>query len=202
MGGLSLIVAVMPTMGLVVLCTGLALTRIAGRGPGRTTWTPNTRYSHSGAVEYLYVPCVRMSGRGATAESRRWVQAVPIVKKTAKWIYYASDSWNRREAVVGPGRISREAFETDTRGYRRGVIPVPVDSQLAGRAGRLFFATRQAADHHLHRAEREPAKPVAPQAAVIKQLRRAMADAHPDRGGTAERFIQARRRYQAELRQA
>jgi hypothetical protein len=27
-----------------------------------------------------------------------------------------------------------------------------------------------------------------------------MADAHPDRGGTAEQFIQARRRYQMALR--
>jgi hypothetical protein len=34
MGGLSLIVAVMPTISLVALCTGLALTRIAGRRPG------------------------------------------------------------------------------------------------------------------------------------------------------------------------
>ena len=56
MGGLSLIVAVMPTMGLVALCTGLVLTRIAGRGSGRKTWLLNTGYSHSGAVEYLYVP--------------------------------------------------------------------------------------------------------------------------------------------------
>jgi hypothetical protein len=29
-----------------------------------------------------------------------------------------------------------------------------------------------------------------------------MADAHPDRGGTAEQFIQARRRYQTALRSA
>jgi hypothetical protein len=29
-----------------------------------------------------------------------------------------------------------------------------------------------------------------------------MADAHPDRGGTAEQFIQARRRYQTVLRPA
>jgi hypothetical protein len=42
----------------------------------------------------------------------------------------------------------------------------------------------------------------APQAPLIKELRRAMADAHPDRGGTAEQFIQARRRYQTVLRPA
>jgi hypothetical protein len=222
MGGLSLIVAVMPTMSLVALCAGLALTRIAGRrtepsdadgwlrgvdalmrvAAGRKTWPPNTEYRHCGAVEYLYVPCVRMSGNGSAGEPRRWVQAVPIVKKTAKLIYYASDSWDRREAVVSPGCISREAFETDTWGYQCGVIPVPGDRHLARPPGRLFFATRQAAERHLRCGEREPARQAAPPAALIKELRRAMLDAHPDRGGTAERFIQARCRYQAGLRQA
>ena len=38
-----------------------------------------------------------------------------IVKKTAKLIYYASDSFDRREAVVSPGCISREQLQTDTR---------------------------------------------------------------------------------------
>jgi hypothetical protein len=143
-----------------------------------------------------------MSGDGSAAEPRRWVQEVPIVKKTAKLIYYASDSWDRREAVVSPGCISREAFEADTWGYRPGVIPIPGDRYLAGPAGRLFFATRQAAEHYLRRGDRELAKQIAPPAAFIKELRRAMLDAHPDRGGTAERFIQARCRYQAGLRQA
>ncbi len=149
MGGLSLIVAVMPTVGLVALGTGLVLTRIAGRGSGRKTWLLDTGSSHSGAVEYLYVPCVRMSGSGSMAEPRRWVQEVQIVKKTAKLIYYASDSWDRREAIVSPGCISREQFETDTRcrgycprghpcrhGYPAGVIPVPGDRHRPGPAGR------------------------------------------------------------------
>ncbi len=233
MGGLSLMVALMPTMGLVALGTGLVLTRITGRSPGRKTWLLNTGYSHSGAVEYLYVPCVRMSGSGSMAEPRRWVQEVQIVKKTAKLIYYASDSWDRREAVVSPGCISREQFETDTRcrgycpadtrgvrcarhgytwehcrhgehrcchGYPAGVIPVPSDRHRPGPAGRLFFATRQAAEDELNRAERGRAEQGARQPPPIRQLRRAMADAHPDRGGTAEQFIQARRRYQMALR--
>jgi hypothetical protein len=34
----------------------------------------------------------------------------------------------------------------------------------------------------------------------LRLLRRAMAGAHPDRGGTAEQFIEARRRYQTALR--
>jgi hypothetical protein len=146
---------------------------------------------------------------------------VPIVKKTAKLIYYASDSWDRSEAVVSPGCISREQFETDTRcrdtcpwegcphgedrccrGYPAGVIPVPGHRHRPGPAGRLFFATRQAAEDHLHRREGERALQALPQAPLIKELRRAMADAHPDRGGTAEQFIQALRRYQTVLRAA
>ena len=140
------------------------------------------RLSASGAViEYLYVPCVRIRHDGHSAEMRRWVQAVPIIKKTAKWIYYASESWNRREAVVSPGCISREQFEANT--------------------GPLLFATREAAEGELSRGEPEQAGPTAPDAALLKGLRRAMADAHPDRGGTVEQFIRARRRYQAVLEQ-
>jgi hypothetical protein len=163
-------------------------------------WAPKAGASDAAPVEYLYVPCIRVRRHGQSAETRRWVQAVPIVRKTTNWIYYASDSWNRREAVVGPGRISREQFETDGHGYPAGVIPVPGDRHVAGPAGRLFFATRQAAEHHLHREEREPVKQAEPPAALIKRLRRAMADAHPDRGGTVEQFTQARRRYQTALR--
>jgi hypothetical protein len=168
----------------------------------RPRWVraPKAGASDTAPVEYLYVPCTRVRHHGRSAETRRWVQEVPIVRKTAKWIYYASDSWNRCEAVVGPGRISRELFETATRGYPAGLIPVPGDRHLAGPAGRLFFATRQTAEHHLQRGEREPVKQAAPQAALIERLRRAMADAHPDRGGTVEQFIQARRRYQTALR--
>jgi hypothetical protein len=223
---------------------------------------------------YLYVPCVRNPHSGYSAGTRRWVQEVPIVKKTAKLIYYTSDSWDRREAVVSPGCISREQFETDTRcretcprdiaglvcaphgrghrhcvhvlapgrhchapggcgddcpadtrdwrcaqhgytwehcphgedrcrhGYPAGVIPVPGHRHRPGPAGRLFFATRQAAEDHLHPRESERAQQAVPQAPLIKELRRAMADAHPDRGGTAEQFIQAHRRYQTVLRAA
>ena len=193
---------------------------------------------------------------------------MPIVKKTATLIYYTSDSWDRREAVVSPGCISREQFEADTRcrehcprdaagpvcaahgrghrhcvhvlapgrgcyapggcgqdcpadtrgvrcarhgytwehcphgedrchGYPAGVIPVP--GHRPGQAARLFFATRQAAEDHLYRADGRQAGQAAPHAPHIKELRRAMADAHPDRGGTAEQFIQVRRRYQTAL---
>jgi len=158
---------------------------------------------------YLYVPCARIRRHGYPAQTRRWVQRVPIVKKTAQLIYYTSDSWDRREAVVSPGCISREQFETDTRchdrcrcGYPAGVIPVPGDRHRPGPAARLFFATREAAEASLDRGERERTGHAAPQALPVKELRRAMADAHPDRGGTAEQFIEAHRQYQTALRHA
>jgi len=149
----------------------------------------------SRTAEYLYVLCVR----GYPAGTRRWVQAVPIVRKTAKLIYYASDSWDRREAVVSPGCISREQFEADAL-YPAGVIPVPGHRQRP--AGRLFFATREAAEAGLRRGERQRAERVTAPALAIKDLRRVMIDAHPDRGGTAEQFIEARRRYETALRAA
>ena len=148
----------------------------------RPRWAcaPKAVASDAAPVEYLYVPCARVRYHGHAAETRRWVQEVPIVRKTAKWIYYASDSWNRREAIVSPGCISRAQFEAD--------------------AGPLFFATREAAEEDLHRGEREQAGRAARDAALLRELRRAMADSHPDRGGTVEEFIQAHRRYQAVLR--
>ena len=291
----SLIVIVMPIVIPVALLTGIALPFIAGSRSGRSPaegWLarPNAlkrisaagrkaRAAKPGAndtapAEYLYVPCARSRyHHGQSLQTRRWVQGVPIVKKTAKLIYYTSDTWNRREAVVSPGCISRVQFETDTRchgycprdiaaglvcaphgrghrhcvhflapgrhchapggcgedcpadtrgvrcarhgytwehcrhgehpcshGYPAGVIPVPGDRHRPGPAGRLFFATRQAAEDELNRAERRQAEQGARQAPPIRQLRRAMADAHPDRGGTAEQFIQACRRYQTALR--
>ena len=102
----SLIIILTPTMTLITLLTGIALPFIAGSRSGR---------SHAAPAAYLYVPCTRIRYHGSSAELRRWVQEVPIVKQTAKCIYYTSDSWDRREAVVSPGCISRDEFETDTR---------------------------------------------------------------------------------------
>ena len=151
----------------------------------------------SRTAEYLYVLCVR----GYPAGTRRWVQEVPIVRKTAKLIYYASDSWDRREAVVSPGCISREQFEADAL-YPAGVIPVPGHCHRHRPAGRLFFATREAAEAGLRRGERQRTERGSVRALAIKDLRRAMIDAHPDRGGTAEQFIEARRQYETALRAA
>ena len=213
----SLIAAVMPAMILITLLAGMTLPFIAARRAGRSH--PRRPPPGAAPAGYLYVPCARIRHHGHPAGTRRWIQEVPIVKKTARLIYYTSDSWDRREAVISPGCISRDQFETDTRchddtghgphrddrcrhGYPPGVIPVPAARHRPGPPGRLFFATREAAEDHLYHREPERTGPAAPRAPLIKELRRAMADAHPDRGGTAEQFIQARRRYQTALRPA
>jgi hypothetical protein len=89
-----------------------ALKRISDAG--RKARRPEPRAHDATPVEYLYVPCVRTGYQGHPAQTRSWVQAVPIVKKAAKWIYCTSDSWDPREAIVSPGCISREQLETGT----------------------------------------------------------------------------------------
>lgn len=64
------------------------------------------------------------------------------------------------------------------------------------------YATREAAEEYLYRWEREQERRQREQEPEIKRLRREMADAHPDRGGTDEGFIAARERYQQALREA
>jgi len=293
MDGLSLIFIIVRIAIRIALFTDIAWTFVVASRSGRShargpqvrahalRWSgaagPKTRLPEPGAdaapAGYLYVPCARIRYHGCSAETRRWVQEVPIVRKTAKRIYYTSDSWDRREAVVSPGCISRQEFETDTRcndhcprdiaaglvcashgrghrhcvhvlapgrhcyapggcgedcpadtrgmrcakhgytwehcphgedrcrhGYPAGVIPIPGDRHRPGPAGRLFFATREAAKDNQYRGKGERAEQAVREAPLIKELRRAMADAHPDRGGAAEQFMQARRRYETALR--
>jgi len=113
----SLTAVVMPITTLMALFTGITLPFIASTRSRRSrAGEPRQPGADDAApVGYLYVPCARVRYHGHSAETRRWVQEVPIIKKTAKLIYYTSDSWDRREAVVSPGCISREQFETDTR---------------------------------------------------------------------------------------
>jgi hypothetical protein len=185
----------------------IAAKRIATAG--RTSDAPKSVASGAVPAEYLYVPCVRTRYNGHPADTLRWVQAVPIIKETSDLIYFTSDSLNWRKAIVGPGCISRAQFEYDTRchredrcrhGYPAGVIPIPRHCLYAGPVGRFFFASRADAERHLHRQERRQAAQAAREAAaLIAELRRAMASAHPDHGGTADQFIDARRRYEKAL---
>ena len=156
MDGSSSTVIVMP-IALIALFTGIALAFIAGSRSGRShaagrlarpdalkriragrrkARAPEPGADDAAPAEYLYIPCARSRHHGYPAQTR-WVQEVPIVKKTAKWIYYTSETWDRREAVVGPGRISRQEFETDTRCHE----DCPGISPLAWSALRTAAAT-------------------------------------------------------------
>ena len=100
----------------------------------RKTRPPERGADDVATAEYLYVPCARVRYCGSLAETSRWVLEVPVIRKTAKRIYYTSDSWDRIEAVVSPGCISRQEFEDGT---PAGVTPIP--GARPGSAGLAVF---------------------------------------------------------------
>ncbi|MFD5678537.1 hypothetical protein [Streptomyces sp. NPDC127040] len=73
---------------------------------------------------------------------------------------------------------------------------------LAGRAGFVDRQRIEAAGEIYHRRSQRylylapPKVPTQPEPAFLQELRQAMADAHPDRGGTNAEFIAARQRYE------
>ena len=117
----------------------------------RKTRPPERGADDVATAEYLYVPCARVRYRGSSAETSRWVLEVPVIRKTAKRIYYTSDSWDRIEAVVSPGCIAGRSSRTVARPR------TPIPGARPGWPAPLFFATRRAAEHHLYRGECERA---------------------------------------------
>jgi hypothetical protein len=69
--------------------------------------------------------------------------------------------------------------------------PAFVDRQRIEADGKIFY---RPAAHTLYLAE--PDIPHRPKPPSLPELKRAMADAHPDRGGSDEAFIAARARYE------
>ena len=67
--------------------------------------------------------------------------------------------------------------------------------------GGTLYATGEAAEDYLFRWEREQERKREEAGPELRRLRMAMADAHPDRGGTNEGFI-ARKAYEQALRRA
>jgi hypothetical protein len=85
-------------------------------------------------------------------------------------------------------------------GYLAGAGRLPYSSEHHG--GGTVYATREAAEEYLYRWEREQERNREEARPELRRLRMAMADAHPDRGGTNEGFIAAREAYERALRQA
>lgn len=78
-------------------------------------------------------------------------------------------------------------FTYSTGGHRTGYV----DRQQIEAAGEIYHGYT---NRRLHLAPPEiPSHPAKPD---LAELRKAMADAHPDRGGTDAEFIAARKRYQ------
>ena len=237
---------------------------------------PKTGAVEAAPVEYLYEPWSWSDYDNYPYETHKGIREIPIVKKTAKRIYYDNRSrWDREDGVVTLGYIDREEFETDTRcrdtcpvdvtvprcsehrlsyphcvhvhafsgrwkaryeahrencprqcpldttevectkhgytwehcphgrgvgdcwhGGAAGVARLPYSSEHHG--GGTVYATREAAEERLYARERKRAE-AEPE---LKRLRMAMADAHPDRGGTNEGFIAARETYKQAMREA
>lgn len=141
---------------------------------------PSKGSTDPGAVEYLYG--IYHGGEGSEAAVVRF----QITKKTPKRIYYVR---HRYSADDDPaiGFVSRESIETTGEAYNHG-------------AGGWW-----AADFHLYAEPPEIGSPPVASADVeaeLKQLRREMGDAHPDRGGTSAGFMDARRRYKQAVARA
>ena len=77
---------------------------------------PKQGVSEAAPVEYLYEPWSWSDYDNPPYETHKGIREIPVVKKTARRIYYDnSSSWDREDGVVTLGYISREEFETDAR---------------------------------------------------------------------------------------
>lgn len=134
-------------------------------------------------VEYLYGTVCYWPDDGPEV---REVVPFRVTRKTAKRVYYV-----RRGLRFGPEYIAfidREALERDGEVRRKSGHWWEDDHHL--------FATRDAAEAHIGIGAGAD-RPFAPEVPDLAQLKQEMADAHPDRGGTAEEFIAARKRYES-----
>lgn len=178
---------------------------------------PPSESKAAGVAGYLYAAYSPSWVDDMTGKSAEQVIAFQIAKKTAKRIYYIREpgcsQWNDPPLT---GFISRQEFEADAR-CPGGRYPDRCEHGCYGEHGDgpgeirtthyhdddyHLFATREAAEGYLFGWEREREGKRQEREPELKQLRREMADHHPDRGGTSEDFIAARERYERALRQA
>jgi len=140
----------------------------------------------AGAVEYLYAAVLRVSDDWSRPDTREVVK-FRILKKTAKRVYYVRRDHGGPD--VRTGFADRLALERDGEVSRRGHW---------WEDDFTLYATREAAEEALGLNRQN----VAADGPDLQRLRRAMADAHPDRGGSAEEFTAARARYEQARREA
>ena len=139
----------------------------------------------AGTVGYLYGARHWVSD-DATVPDTREVVPFRIVKATARRVYYLRRD---RPGDAATGYVDRAALERDGHADNRGCHWSDADSTL--------YATREAAEDAVGLGRAAPAD-----APDLARLKREMADAHPDRGGTAAEFTAARERYKRALQEA
>jgi hypothetical protein len=206
------------TEGQALAAARAAVERLAGGQPGyasfRAGWAttelkrvnaerrrnrPDPGTSDAKPVEYLYAhntwrcdngygrcPCRDLPAREAWQH-----HLIPyrITKKTAKRIYYIRREPHRDGQVISTdeleiGYVDRQKLEADGEVSNRGVHWSQDDSHL--------YATTDPPEWW------NPWRSAwSTETATLSQLRKEMADAHPDRGGDRDRFMAARARYLA-----
>jgi hypothetical protein len=157
----------------VSMLHGHASYRLKELNAARRRERPASGDESAAPVEYLYGV-----DYGEHTDFKSVVVSFPITKKTAKRIYYVRS--HRVPGDVEIGYIDRQELESKGEVWRRSggwweddlcLYAEPPDVELS-----------------------RPSEP------DLAELKAAMAAAHPDRGGTSEAFIAARRRYVAARR--
>lgn len=128
-----------------------------------------------------------------------------ITKWTPKRVYYVRERLRYRDPSVVEYLTSPDRRMSPCWVERNGDAVIWVIVDYANRAalerdGETATLTGYPYPRHVVFATREAAEAIA--AGDIKQLRRQMASVHPDRGGTNEQFMAARKRYERALASA
>ena len=106
----------------------------------------------------------------------------------ANWDDGPFGNWQILEHPITKKTAKRIYFTYSTGGHRPGYV----DRQQLEAAGEIYHGYTRRRLHLIR-----PETPQRPARSSLTELKQAMADAHPDRGGNDEAFIAARRRYEA-----
>ena len=164
---------------------------------------PPSRETGARMAEYLYEVWTFWPEDGPEV---RKVRPWQIARRTAKRLYFTDGTFVSLEELDADTRCPGR---TDSRYCKHGCWNshgYPAGEMMKGGRSRSdlvhLFTTREAAEDYLFRTDREQERQQAGRQPELKRLRKAMADAHPDRGGTSEGFITARKAYERALRKA
>jgi hypothetical protein len=152
---------------------GIARNQLKAINAAKRKTKPLSDSTDSSPITYLYGTAEREDARGHLVTELR---SFRITKRTRQRIYYVRRQ--HPDGSVDLGYVNRQELEAE------------------GHVHNYAAGGWWAADFHLYAEppEVDQRNSVAP-APDLKALKQAMADAHPDRGGSSESFIEARERY-------